>query len=415
LDQRLERRTDGLCAALNSEGIISDISQLQEEVTEVSMQMPSGSVIQIRTLSGEVVTLSTEDWPMPPGEPAKPVFSTIEKNGRRFRTLSKQAYCSGQSLTILTADPTDQIEEVTGTFQTILLTMIPGVLLVACLGGLWISRRALAPVNDITNVARSITLQNLSKRLAVPQTGDELQKMSETWNEVLARLEDAAGRIQQFTADASHELRTPVALIRATAELALRRERAPEQYRQSLCEILSESERMTNLTNDLLLMASADADSLDMPLAPVDLNRVISETVQTSAALAANREIRLKMEVPSESNFVPANEPGLKRLLLILIDNALKFTPAEGTVIVSAARDKTGVTVSVKDSGPGIPTEVIPHIFERFYRADPSHNRNEGAGLGLSIAQIIAAAHESSIQVERIPDSGSRFSFTLKL
>jgi heavy metal sensor kinase len=288
-------------------------------------------------------------------------------------------------------------------------------LAVACLGGYWLSRRALRPVDAITTVAKSISVQNLSQRVVVPQTGDELQRMSETWNEVLERLETSVKRIRQFTADASHELRTPLALIRASAEITLRRERDAEEYRTALRNIESEAARMTGLTESLLTVARADTGGFDMPLSPIDLNGVVASVVQQNEALAAGKGIRIKAEIGAQPALASANDSGMRRLLMILIDNALKYTPKGGTVKVSAEPTPDGTAISVEDTGEGIAADALPHVFERFYRADPARGSGSGFGLGLSIAQAIAQAHGSKIVVESRLAAGSRFSLALKL
>jgi two-component system heavy metal sensor histidine kinase CusS len=275
------------------------------------------------------------------------------------------------------------------------------------------SLRALRPVDEITSVARSIGVQNLSQRVAVPRTGDELQRMSETWNEVLERLEISVKRIRQFTADASHELRTPLALIRASAELALRREREPEEYRQSLRAIEAEAEHMTALTESLLTVARADAAGFDMALAATDLTELVNAAVHQNEAVAAARGIRLIAHTNGQPALAAANANGIHRLLLILIDNALKHTPAGGTVTVSAAAADAGAELSVEDTGEGIAPAALPHIFERFYRGDRARS-SSGFGLGLSIAQAIAQAHGSEIAVKSTPGAGARFSLPLR-
>ena len=263
-------------------------------------------------------------------------------------------------------------------------------------------------------MAKSITVQNLSRRLVVPDTSDELQRMSEAWNDVLQRLDTAIQRIRQFTADASHELRTPVALIRATAELALRSEREPEYYRASLSTIESEATRMTDLTESLLVLARTDSNSVEMPLGPVDLNRIITEVAALSRPAAETRGLTLNAMPVGGPATVLANEAGIRRLLFILLDNAFKHTPSGGTVTLSTKLAEGKVTISVCDSGEGISSEDLPHIFERFYRADRSRSSN-GAGLGLSIAQMIADLHGSKIEVESTVGSGSCFCLSLNL
>jgi len=287
-------------------------------------------------------------------------------------------------------------------------------LIVACLGGYWLSSRALRPVDEITTVARSIGVQNLSQRIAVPRTGDELARMAQTWNDVLERLDVAVQRIRQFTSDASHELRTPLALIRATAELALRRERDPEGYRNSLRQIEHEAEHMTALTESLLTLARADSDGLGMTMQSTDLSELIHSAVQQYAALAIEKGVTLRAAATQPPVRAAADASGIRRILSILVDNALKHTPAGGTVTVSAAAGAARVTLTVEDTGEGIPAAALPHIFERFYRADPARGSGSGFGLGLSIAQAIAQAHGSAIAVSSTPGAGARFSLPLK-
>jgi signal transduction histidine kinase len=269
-------------------------------------------------------------------------------------------------------------------------------------------------VDQITAVARSISLRNLSSRIAVPRTGDELQRMSETWNEVLERLDAAVKRIRQFTADASHELRTPLAIIRATAELALRKERDPGEYRRALGEIENQSALMTDLTESLLTIARADFEGFDMPLGATDLQELADAEVQRHRARADAKGVRLDFTAGPRV-VARANGPGLGRLLGILIDNAIKHTPAGGAITVSAAARAGGAVLSVEDTGEGISAADLPHIFERFYRADPARGGGSGFGLGLSIAQAIAQAHGSRIVVDSSPGAGARLSLTLEI
>jgi len=376
--------------------------------------MPAGALIQFRAPAGQLIVEPAGQDPIVPFQPpATARHRTIDRKDGSFRSFQTRIQCGRQSFDLLLAIPLDEVRAVLRDFRRLLLMMIPGVVFAACLGGWWISRRALTPVDKITQAARTITAQNLTRRLDVPQTGDELQRMSEAWNQVLERLEAALQRIRRFTADASHELRTPVAIIRATAELALRRERDVEEYRQSLRQIQLEAERMTQLTDALLSLATADANAVEMPRAPVDFNRLAGELVRQNQSLADSRGIHLKADLSARPAVAPGNESGVRRVLQILLDNALKFTPTGGSVLVSIAPVDNGVAACVRDSGPGIPADALPHIFERFYTAGRSGSENGGAGLGLSIAQAIAQAHGSRIQVESTPGAGSCFCFTL--
>jgi two-component system heavy metal sensor histidine kinase CusS len=246
--------------------------------------------------------------------------------------------------------------------------------------------------------------------LEVTAAGDELARLSETWNGMLERLEAAVKRLSQFTADASHELRTPIALIRATAELTLRRDRSAETYREALRHIVDESDRTARLIEDLLLLARADAGLPALPLDRLELTPLVRDVCEQGQILAQQRQLEILTEAPEHPVFVDANDPALRRLLLLLVDNALKYTPAGGHITVSVALDSSGPTVTVRDTGIGIPDAALPHVFERFYRVDESRNREAGgAGLGLSIAQWIAERHHAQLEAESVLGRGSAF------
>jgi two-component system heavy metal sensor histidine kinase CusS len=416
VDTRLAQRVQGLRSALGAENEIKDRGQLQQELSEFASEIPDGGTIQLRDRSGAFILPFPNQTVFPQDSAAgRTALRTVKQGSRLFRIVTARVVSAGQEYEALVASSLDDVLAVMQDFRHLLFLMIPAVLVLACLGGYWLSLRALRPVDEITSVARSIGVQNLAQRVAVPRTGDELQRMSETWNEVLERLEVAVKRIRQFTADASHELRTPLALIRATAELALRRDREPQEYRDSLHAIEIEAKHMTALTESLLTVARADANGIDMPLATTDLNDLVNDVVHQNEGLAAEKGIHLDAGTGGQAVLAAANASGIRRLLLILVDNALKHTPAGGTVTVSAAARDGGAVLTVDDTGEGIAADALPHIFERFYRGDPARGSGSGFGLGLSIAQAIAQAHGSEIAVESTPGAGARFSLTLKV
>ena len=381
-----------------------DQPELEDDLSDFAKQTGDNSLLEIHDSEGALIFSSANHAGLSLPSPDDP----------SWRVLRSRMMCAGKPYDVLLAVPLTDVRVIMRDFRNLLLLMIPLVLMIASGGGYWISRRALTPVDEITRVAKSITVQNLSRRLVVPDTSDELQRMSEAWNDVLQRLDTAIQRIRQFTADASHELRTPVALIRATAELALRSEREPEYYRASLSTIESEATRMTDLTESLLVLARTDSNSVEMPLGPVDLNRIITEVAALNRPAAETRGLTLNALLAGGPATPLANEAGIRRLLFILLDNAFKHTPSGGTVTLSTKLAEGKVTISVCDSGEGIAPGDLPHIFERFYRADRSRSSN-GAGLGLSIAQMIADLHGSKIEVESTVGSGSCFRLSLNL
>ncbi|HYL74124.1 MAG TPA: ATP-binding protein [Bryobacteraceae bacterium] len=414
LDESLAAQAKGVTTILRAESDPSELHDLREELSEYARATPGGNLMEVRDSQGQPI-LSSKALPADftaglTAATSQSVFAMQVIPSGHLRTYTTTTLVKGSLYWIRVATPLDPTEATLRRVKALFLWTAPAVLLLASLGGYWISRRALAPVDAITNAARSIGIQNLSQRLAVPGAGDELQRLSETWNGMLARLESAVKRLSQFTADASHELRTPIALIRTTAELSLRRERAPEIYREALRQVVAESERTTRLIEDLLLLARADAGLPALPLERIELTPLLRDVCQQGQVLAEARQLQISTDVPDQPVYVQANDPELRRLILLLLDNAVKYTPAGGRINVALASDTAGATLAVCDTGVGIPDSALPHVFERFYRVDESRNRDDGgAGLGLSIAKWIADRHHASLEAESVLGQGSTF------
>lgn len=393
LDGELQQLCRGAVSLVQDEGREgASLSEFRAELDSYAASAPKGRRIEVRGPAGELI------YQAEPGT----------ANGR-YITLTLAAPVRGRDYQVTAGLSRDSVDGLLRHFLAMLSWAAPATLLLASLGGYWISRRALAPVDAITAAARSIGIRNLSQRLVTPGTGDELQRLSETWNEMLERLESAVKRLNQFTADASHELRTPIALIRTTAELALRRDRTAEEYREALSQIQAESERTSDLIADLLTLARADAGQGTLPLEPVDLVPLVREVCDQGSLLAGMKLVPLVASLPDASVLVDANTPALRRLLLILLDNAVKYTAQGGTIKVSIGAGPPA-TITVEDSGVGIAEDVLPHIFERFYRADPARSRDSGgSGLGLSIAHWIAEMHGAEIGAGSVLGKGAVF------
>jgi signal transduction histidine kinase len=271
-------------------------------------------------------------------------------------------------------------------------------------------------VDRITASARSISITNLSGRLPVVRTGDELQRLAETCNDMLARLETAVGRIRQFTADASHDLRGPISFIRTVAEIALRSPRIDAESRQALADIVEESEKSSRLLEDLLTLARADADRAEVALLPLDLRHVIEEVCEIARPLAEERRHAFLVHLPASGNSgILGDFASLRRLFWILLDNALKYTPSPGRIDVSLCASGPQVVVAVRDTGIGIGEQDLPRIFDRFYRADPSRGQVEGSGLGLSIAKWLAESQNGQLSVVSHLNRGTTFEVAFPL
>ena len=323
-----------------------------------------------------------------------------------LRMLHRRFEVDGETFDLDVGTSITGVEHTLDLLRLLLLSLSPLVIVMACAGGAWLSGRALKPVKDITAAALNVSIENLSKRLPVPTTGDELADLTEVLNTMLARLEGAVKTLSQFVADASHEFRTPLAVIRTTAELALRRARAPEAYRDSLQEIGAEAERMTVLVEDLLILARSDAGVADMPLSPLDLSEVLRDVLGEMRNLAEFRRITIKPVL--DKVMISGNRPALHRAFLVLLDNALKYSAEGGEVIVTLSDS----SLEIKDFGTGISQEDLPHIFKRFYQADRARSQG-GYGLGLSLAESIVKAHGGSIEVSSVYGQGSTFRVVL--
>lgn len=392
VDQDLTGRAGRFEKYFRDESPGSTTAQLTDELQEFCQALPPGSSIDLH--GGNAFTFH--------------FVSGTSLKAPELRSLQRQFTFNGEAFDLQVSAPIAGVVHTLDLLRVLLWSLLPLVIAIACVGGAWLSGRALKPVQSISNAALTISIENLSERLPVPATGDELAHLTEVLNTMFSRLESAVKTLSQFVADASHELRTPLAVIRTTADLALRRDRAPESYRQSLEEISVEAERMTRLIEDLLLLARSDAAAVEMPLATLDLRDVLSEVCSEAHHLAELRNICLNASIGSEQAIVSGNQPALHRLFLVLIDNALKYSREGGEVILKVERNDSHIEVMVKDFGAGIPNSDLPHIFKRFYRADRARS-GSGHGLGLSLASSIAQAHGASIEVETSEHAGSSF------
>jgi signal transduction histidine kinase len=254
----------------------------------------------------------------------------------------------------------------------------------------------------------------LSRRLEQLNTGDELQRLSDTLNQMLGRIETSFLRVSQFTADASHELRTPISLIRTESEIALRKTRSEVEYQEALRHILQEAEGTSSLIEKLLALARADAGREALDIGPLDLRSTVLQATHDWANAMATHDLRFTSFIGDREIFVTADQTAIQRLLNILLDNAVRYTPATGTVDLKLEQNGDHAIIAVGDTGIGIRGEEQSRIFERFYRVDKVRNhRHAGAGLGLSIARWIVEQHRGSIAVHSSLGKGSRFIVSL--
>ncbi len=315
---------------------------------------------------------------------------------------------------ILVGRSTADVKAILETFIRILGISSGVIILLAGAGGIFLSNKALEPVDSITKTALAISERDLSQRIKV--TGeDELGRLAASLNEMIERLESAFQRQRQFTADASHELRTPLAIIEAESTLALNKKRTDKEYEKSLELISQETLFMSTLVDKLLFLARTDAGDDHQNIEDFNLYQLLSLLYTDVEVLAREKEIYFQASPPF-SLTVKGDKIKIRQLFLNILENAIKYTPAGGRISVSVEEKNGMAVVAIKDTGIGIPTEHLPHIFERFYRADKARSRAEGgAGLGLAIAKQIAVVSGGDIDVESEVGKGSIFFVSLPI
>lgn len=422
IDDELRDRVQGVRAFMDRQISSLSIPEIRDEFREHSVLGPGGDLFQVCDAEGQwlyrSVPLESNNVLIErPANLARPRFETAQVAGRPFRFYSERIFVNGQPYTVQVAAPMHEAFEAIEAFGIILVLAVPVLLIAASAGGYWISKRALDPVDQISRAAQRISIENLADRLQVLETGDQLQRLAETLNQMLSRLEASVHRIKQFTADASHELRAPIALIRTTAEVAVqRRNRQADEYLEALDDIVGESERTSQVVDSLMLLARADAGKEVLERGPVDASSISRAAVEQGEKLARIGGLHFSFSIPDVPTWVHADAEALRRALLILIDNATKYTPEGGSVRVDLSANDGFARLSVSDTGIGIAQADLPHIFDRFWRADKARSRSHaGAGLGLSIAKWIAETHAGSISVESEVGKGSVFFLNVPL
>jgi heavy metal sensor kinase len=421
-DDELRDRVRGVKQFMDNQISSLSVPEIRDEFREHSVLGPGGDLFQVCDQEGQwlyrSVPLENANVAIAlPESLSAPSFRDVQIDRHWLRFYSQRITVSGKPYTVQVASLMNEAYEAIERFRLILLFAAPLLLIASSAGGYWLSARALAPVDDISQAAQRISIENLDNRLAVPPTGDQLQRLSETLNAMLSRLASSVRRMKQFTADASHELRAPISLIRTTAEVAVqKRDRPAADYLQALDEVLEEAERTSQVVDSLMLLARTDSGNELFETATADFTVIVRGAAEQGEKLVRNRGLKFSVNVGGGPVWVEADADALRRVLLILVDNASRYTPSGGSVSVNCQLHNDAAVVSVSDTGIGIAKEDIAHIFDRFWRADKARSRAQGgAGLGLSIAKWIVDMHEGSIEVESEPGKGSTFRLSVPL
>ena len=330
------------------------------------------------------------------------------------------------------ASSLEEVEDALSTLFLILIIAVPLALMIAILGGQFLAHKALKPVDNITQTARMITSQNLNQRIAPLKVKDEISRLIETFNEMISRLDQSFRQVKQFSSDASHELKTPLTILKGEVEVTLRKERSLQEYQQTLKSNLEEINRMSQIVEDLLLLSRADVEEIGLNKEDINLSEIFNEVVTQMDVLATSKRLRLFASNHHQDIHMFGDALRIRELFINLIENGIKYTEQGGAIRVTLSkeydplgRNRSGgtegekeefVKIVVSDTGIGIAEEDQERIFNRFFRVDKARSREEGgSGLGLSICKWIVEAHQGEIRVESELGKGSSFIVKLPL
>ena len=391
--------------------------RVQKDLADLASWWPNGAVFGVADANHNWIFRSPlflqAASPLPDASDT-PAFFTTNLNYVQYRIASQKIQADGHSYELRAAVPTEPFDRALDNFRDIEKETVPLLVVLASLLGYWLSGRSLTPVKRIIDTAERIGVDNLSQRLEVPRPRDDLRRLTEALNAMLERIDTSFKRITQFTTDASHDLRTPVTVIRTVAEVTLRKPRTNEQYMEALAKILRTSEETTSLLENLLTLARADAGAMGMELHVIDLEIHVRKAQERAILLAGNKSLDISLRTPGAPVWARADSIAMDRLLLILLDNAIKYTPDGGFCEIELLREEQEIQIRIRDSGIGISEHELSLIFERSYRTDSARSRESGgAGLGLAIAQWIVEMHGGSIAAESQVGTGSLFCVSL--
>jgi two-component system OmpR family sensor kinase len=353
--------------------------------------------------------------PAPSPAPADQGRATMTSPSGRVRVYWARQRHAGAEFAVAAAQPLARVDRELGALRRALLGTVLVALLLAGAGGWWISCAGLRPVTEMADQARRITDRTPGFRLAAPNPEDELGLLSRAFNDLLGRLESALSHQRRFMAEASHELRTPVSIARTAIEVTLDgRDRSEEEYRDALAVVAEQIQRLSRIVDDMFTLARADVGGLPMDRSPLYVDELVAECVRETRVLAGPKGVDVGWDGASEVE-ATGNERLLRQMLINLLDNAIRYTPAGRAVRVNVAAAPDAVELAVSDGGQGIPEAERERIFERFVRLDAARHPWEGAGLGLPIARAIAEAHGGTLVLARSDPSGSTFLARLPL
>lgn len=417
----LQEHADDVQKVLSHEAPDRSAKQISEELAAIYDLKDDGKYLQVRDAQGNWVYRSqrmiaqSPELAGPEKLPKAGLIVDFYKGKHGVRTLAYPIKARGTLYSVQTGISLDKSRALLKSFRFILLLLTPTVILMATVGGHFMSRRALKSVAALSAEARRINDRNLDIRLPVSRANDEISDLSRTLNQMLERIDSAFTSVRTFTGNASHELRTPISLLRTEIEVALYRPREGEEYRAILTRLHEETVRMTNLVETLLSLARADGGADAITLAPIHVDGLFHQARKAWEGAMNQAMLDFHVEIPDDDIVVLGDLRSIQRLLSILLENASKYTPAGGMVELSATTKGQRVVLSVRDTGVGIAPADRHRIFERFYRTSPMSDKvPNGSGLGLALGKWIAERHGAELCVQSELGCGACFSFALE-
>ncbi|MBP1747793.1 MAG: histidine kinase [Deltaproteobacteria bacterium] len=385
---------------------------------------PKGKFIQIIDASGKIGArlndLEAEAVPvsfvtLEKALKGEIVYETIETARPRLRMITMPILENKKIISIVQVG--SSLEEFEDTMKRLLIIMIVSIITATggtIVVGYFMAKKTMKPVDQIRRTAVKISSRNLDERIELKGRKDELGRLAETFNAMIARLKDSFQRINQFSIDVSHELKTPLTILKGETELALRKDRTNEEYKKSLESNLEEIDRMSHIIDDLLLLSKAETKDIRLNLDKVDLRDLLADVCLNMKVFGENNGVEIIAKELEDIRII-GDELKLRRMITNIVENGIKYGHSGGHVAVSSYKQNGFACINVKDDGPGISSGDIKYIFDRFYRADRSRKRASGSGLGLSISKWIAEAHHGTIEVESTPAAGSLFIIKLPM
>lgn len=424
IDAKIRSIGEVLSSSMTDAHNTSVFGNFERYLENVLGKKPKGKFIQIMDSSGRIgakmsdiegEALPTSFSALERAMRGEIVYETIERAKPRLRMITIPILENKKVTSVVQVGTS--LEDFDETIRKLLLIMIisiPTSICVTIVVGYFMARKALRPVDHIRRAAVKISSSNLDEKIDIAGRKDELSRLAETFNAMIKRLKDSFQRINQFSIDVSHELKTPLTILKGETEVALRKEREKRDYQILLMSNLEEIDRMSCIIDDLLLLSKADTREIKLNVEEVALRDLVIDVCMDMKVVADKKSVSIETS-ELEDIRLKGDELKLRRMLLNIVENGIKYSHVGGKVSVSSYLNNGYAKIDVKDNGIGISEEDIKYIFDRFYRADRSRKRESGSGLGLSISRWIAEAHKGGIEVKSQPAQGSMFTIKLPI